>query len=257
MYNKHEVLNAITKAGSGDGSEQPFFVTYLPHRTGTFKINLFDAIQSAEQFTFALQALEAADEENDVEIHLQCVGGSLGATDAFIHAMRKCRGHIHTIATGGCHSAATMILLESDSFELSSGFHSLVHCGSTGNCGNLNEYLAQTEFDKKFIPEIFRRTYEGFLSTEEIDALLKGQDMWLDGDQWVERFNSRNAYITAKRDALLSKAPELTAEQVIGIMKIVGDPAAPTIKKATKKKPVVKLPKVKAVPPKRKPKVVS
>lgn len=249
---QHQILNTPRDnkkpaAGLNNSDEEPFFVSYVPHRTGTFHVNLFDSIQSPDQFTFALQALEAADEENGVIIHLQCCGGHLGATDAFIHAMRKSKGHVHVIATGLVASAATMILLEADSFELSEGFYALLHNGSTGSVGNLNEYLAQTEFDKHFLPRLFRSAYEGFLSNEEIDNLLKGQDIWLDAKGWLERFNARNEYYNAKNAAKIKSetvVPDLTENQVAEILKIIGKPVErlppEKVKKPVRKKQVKK-----------------
>lgn len=177
-----------------------FRVSYIPERIGTIVIDILSGIECAEQFAQGIQALEASDENNPVQINLQCPGGSLGAADHFIHAMRKCKGHIHTIATGSVSSAATFILLESDSFELSENFHALLHCGSLGNIGNFNEYQAKAEFDARFMKTILTNTYSGFLSEEEIKDLLKGGDIWLDAEQWVTRFQARNEYLTELRE---------------------------------------------------------
>ena len=40
--------------------------------------------------------------------------------------------------------------------------------------------------------ERFKAQYEHFLTPQEIDELLKGQDMWLNAQQWAERYNKRN-----------------------------------------------------------------
>jgi ATP-dependent protease ClpP protease subunit len=119
--------------------------------------------------------------------------------------MRKCAAPIHTVATGGCHSAATHILLQSDSFELAANFNSLIHCGSTGAIGTLSEYNSKTSFDNYFIAEMYRKIYEGFLDPDELESMLKGQDFWLDADGWMERYNKRNEYFLAKEAA--AKAP--------------------------------------------------
>jgi ATP-dependent protease ClpP protease subunit len=185
------------KAGYED-MNVPFDVSYLPEKTGRWIIEINDGIESSGQFDYAVRALELADEDNPVQVNLQCPGGSLDAADRFIHAMRKCRGHIHIVATGGCHSAATLILLEADSFELSENFNALIHCGSLGTIGNLNEYTAQTTFSAQFMPNVFRKSYEGFLTEEELEGMIKGCDIWVDAQGWVDRWNRRNDYFKAK-----------------------------------------------------------
>jgi ATP-dependent protease ClpP protease subunit len=183
------------RAGSGDSEMcYPFDVSYIPVRCGTYIINLNRAIEEVAQFDYAIQAMNMANEDDEIEIRLQCPGGSLDATDALIHAMRSCKAPIHTVATGNCSSAASAILLESHSFELSDGFSSLIHCGSLGAGGAFNEFNASTKFHQEFMPSWMRKTYNGFLTDEEIEGLIKGQDIWLNAEQWGERYNKRNEW---------------------------------------------------------------
>lgn len=195
------------KQSSYFGMDEPkeFNVSYIPHKSGTYRIELDDDIEKTSQFSTAILALEAAKEEDDVEIHLQCNGGNMNATDALIHAMRKCPAHIHIIATGGCHSAATHILLEATSFELSDSFNACLHCGQDGAYGNANEYRIKSAFDAEFRVRKFKESYAGFLTEKEIDDMLNGADIWLDAAGWVERYTKRNEYI-AKKVAAIQKS---------------------------------------------------
>jgi ATP-dependent protease ClpP protease subunit len=169
---------------------------------GTFVIDLLHTITDPEQFSDGIKALEMADEQIGVEINLQCRGGDLGATDRFIQAMRKCKGHIHICASGIVASAGTFVLLEADSFELSENFAALCHNGSMGNGGNFNEYAVKAEFDVKYMKKALVETYAGFFSREELEDMLKGVDIWLDADQWLIRHQARNEYMKAKYEAL-------------------------------------------------------
>lgn len=197
----------IKPRGGYEDCVQPFDVSYMPEKIGKFIIDIDKPIEEVSQFNDAIRVLEVADEDNPVQINLQTPGGSLDATDALIHAMRKCKGHIHIVATGGVHSCGTLILLEADSFELSDNFNSLIHNGSLGTGRvNLNEYVSQTAFAAKWMPNVFRKAYEGFLTEEEIDGMLKGQDLWLDADGWMARWNMRNAYFKAKHEAATKPA---------------------------------------------------
>ena len=181
-----------------DYSPEPFDVSYLPVRAGTYIINLNRAIEDVSQFEYAIQAMNMAGDEDEVEIRLQSPGGSMDATDAFIHAMNGCKAHIHTVATGNCSSAASAILLNSISFELSDGFSSLIHAGSLGAGGAYNEFAASTTFYNKFMPNWVRRTYAGFLTALEIETLLIGGDVWLSAEDWIERHGKRNEWMAAK-----------------------------------------------------------
>lgn len=195
--------------------EEPreFYVSFYPHKSGTYKIEIDGAIESVSQFSSAIHALGMAKEDDEIEIHLSnCPGGGVDATDSLIHAIRKCQSNVHIIASGGCHSMASHILLEADSFELANGFSSLIHCGSTGNWGNVNEVRAQNKFDEDFRVRRFKEAYEGFLTPKEIDDMLDGKDIWLDATQWVERATNRLQYFTKKVEDM-QKAQKKTSRK--------------------------------------------
>jgi ATP-dependent protease ClpP protease subunit len=182
-----------------------FPVSFQPPRGGTFTIEILDGIMTPSQFSAAIQVLNAVTEDHQIIIDLQCRGGSLDAADRFIHAMRDCKAPIHAIATGGVHSAATLILLECHSFELSQGFNALVHCGSLGNGGNFNEYVRKAEFDIIHMKKYLESAYKYFLTEEELEGLFKGQDLWIDAKEWVRRHEARNTALKEKLEAAMKK----------------------------------------------------
>jgi ATP-dependent Clp protease protease subunit len=198
MFNLPQITKEPRAGRHDDPTPEPFDVSYMPVRAGTYRINLNRAIEDVSQFEYAIQAMDMAGEEDEIEIRLQSPGGSMDATDAFIHSMNGCKAHIHTVATGNCSSAASAILLNSISFELSDNFSSLIHCGSLGTGGAYNEFAASTSFYNKFMPSWVRKTYLGFLSDDEIEGLIKGQDIWLTAEDWIERHGKRNEWVAAK-----------------------------------------------------------
>jgi ATP-dependent protease ClpP protease subunit len=194
---KFETLN---KPRSYYGSDEPkeFSVQFRPSRCGTYVIDINAVIEDVSQFATAIQVLGLAKEDDEVEIHLQCPGGNIDASGAFLHALRKCQAPIHIVASGGVHSAATHILLDADSFELAENFNSLIHNGSSVAGGNINEYHAKSDFDKTFIYKTYESIYEGFLSPSEFKDMMRGDNIWLDASQWHDRAMKRSEYFRAK-----------------------------------------------------------
>lgn len=186
---------------------QEYSVSYYPNKGGTYVINIDDEIGHVSQFQTAIQVLNMAKEEDEVEIHLSCCpGGSVDAGDTMLHAMRKTQAHIKIVASGGVHSMGTHLLLEADEFELSSGFNALIHCGSNGAYGAVNEYVAKSKFDLEFRTRQFREAYEGFLTEQEIDEVLEGKDIWLDAQSWCDRAVSRIEYYQEKIEQMIKPA---------------------------------------------------
>ena len=182
-----------------DQSDQ-FPISFEPHRSGTYNIYLFGEIESPTQFIGAIEVMRMATENDTIVIHLQTCGGSIDATDTFIQGMRECEAPIVVRASGGVHSAGTLILLEADHFTLSENFSSLIHNGSTGAAGKFSDYKSETAFTAKWFERALRDAYEGFLTEDELDDVMKGVDMWLDADEWMRRAQARNEYAKRKME---------------------------------------------------------
>lgn len=205
---KQQLINKPQNAHSSNEYEDTnrITVSYTPSKFGTFKINFHAPVISMEQVTMGIEALEAAEEEDMVVISLQSCGGNVDVSGGFIHAMEKCKCPIHIIASGGVHSAGTHILLQADSFELARNFNSLIHNGSSGAWGNINEYHAKSDFDKKFLYDYYKEIYSGFLSEEEFDGMMRGDNLWLDAQQWLERSELRNEWYKKETEKILKAA---------------------------------------------------
>lgn len=210
---KKEHINK-TRSNYSESYVPEYNVNFIPHRSGTYRIEIDTGITDVSQFSTAIQVLDMAKEEDEVEVHLQSPGGNVDACGAFIHALRKCRAPIHMVASGGVHSAGTHILLEADSFELAEGFNSLIHNGSSGAYGNINEYHAKSDFDKVFIYEHYKGIYEGFLSDKEFDGMMRGDNLWLNAKQWHDRAVKRMEHFKAKAEKLMGKSKRRTKKPV-------------------------------------------
>lgn len=173
-------------------------VSYKPANAGIFNMYLYGPIEDAEQFVPAIEALDQAGEYDVFRIYLSTDGGSLDATDTFLDALRRTAARVIVFASGGVHSAGTVILLHADEFYLSDNFNALIHNGGCGSGGKFSDFKAHAEHNVKYMEHVMRSTYAGFLDDDEIDALLAGKDYWLDGDQFLERAKKRGEYLHTK-----------------------------------------------------------
>jgi hypothetical protein len=60
---------------------------------------------------------------------------------------------------------------------------------------------------------VMRRAYEGFLTEVEIDALIKGADLWLDAQEWCRRWEARNEWLQTK----VSEEVKAMLQQVVPV----------------------------------------
>lgn len=171
--------------------DNSFRVERAPSMATKYTIYLYGPIEDSTQFIDAIEALDAAGENDLVIIKLSTPGGSVDATDTFIHHMKNCQAEVIIEASGGCHSAGSMILLAADKFTLSDNFCCLVHNGSTGYWGKSSDVAAMAKFEIPWMEKIDRATYAGFLNPEELDAMIAGKDFWMDADEFLRRVKQR------------------------------------------------------------------
>ncbi len=205
-----------------------FEVTYQPKNCGVYNIYLFGVIADPNQFIGAIEVLNRATEDDLVVVHLQTDGGSIDATDTFISAMRECEADVLVQASGGVHSAGTIILMNAQMFQLSQNFNALIHNGSTGAGGKFSDFKAQAKASAELMERVLRQTYEGFLNEKELDDMLAGKDFWLDAKAFSDRFNARQLYLKAKH-AVEKATVEDEPEKVPPVAK----PARKTTRKRT------------------------
>lgn len=189
-----ETVPEAKRLGRGFFDDGSFRVEKTPSMAVKYDIYLFGEIEDASQFTEAIEALDSANEGDIVVIHLSTNGGDCDATDTFLYSLGNTSADVIVRASGGVHSAGSMILLAADNFSLSPNFNCLIHNGSFGVGGKTSDVKAQAAFQGKFMDKLMRQTYEGFLTEAEIDALIAGKDFWFDSDSFMERIHQRELY---------------------------------------------------------------
>lgn len=195
---KADLEAAKPRSGRGFFDDGSFRVERTQSTATKYDVYLYGEIEDASQFSEAIAAMDGAQEGDIIVVHLSTNGGDCDATDTFLYSMGNTAARVIVRATGGVHSAGSMILLAADEFSLSPGFNCLVHNGSFGVGGKTSDVKAQAAFQGPFMDKLMRQTYEGFMTDGEIDALIAGKDFWFDADTFMERVEQRAVIFDAK-----------------------------------------------------------
>ena len=93
-------------------------------------------------------------------------------------------------------SAATMVFLCGDVFEVSSHSMFMFHNYSGGTFGKGGEMLDQLKHERIWSEKLLREMYADFLTDKEIDAMLNNKDLWMDGDEVIDRLEKRSKKVS-------------------------------------------------------------
>ena len=134
--------------------------------------------------------LRNANSKEVIRIHINTPGGRLDSATMIIDAIAESDAYIIGVLSGSVASAGTMIALACDELECSSYLEFMIHYFSGGTGGKGNEIKAHSNFIDKHMPMVFKKMYAGFLSDKEIEDMIEGKDVWLNGDEVLERFEA-------------------------------------------------------------------
>ena len=134
--------------------------------------------------------LRNATSKEVIRLHINTPGGRLDSATMIIDAIAASDAYVIGVLSGSVASAGTMIALACDELECSSYLEFMIHYFSGGTGGKGNEIKAHSNFIDKHMPMIFKKMYVGFLTNKEIEDMIEGKDIWLNGDEVLERFEA-------------------------------------------------------------------
>jgi len=133
-----------------------------------------------------------------IKIVCNCYGGNLFTTIQFMQALSETDAHICVSVEGACMSAATLIFLMADEYQITNHSQFLFHNYSGGSAGKGGEMYNDIINKKKWTETLFAEMYADFLTPEEIKDLSHDKDIWLDANQVLERLEKRGKMIEKK-----------------------------------------------------------
>lgn len=149
-------------------------------------------IDNPENYIEWFQTIRHASENDIIKIYINSPGGDAFTAIQFIRALQETQATIIMSVEGMCASAATMIFLQGDSFEVSEHSAWMIHSYSSGIVGKGHEIHSQAMFDKGWSEKMMRDVYEDFLTEKEIVKVIEGADLWMDGDEVIKRLKARS-----------------------------------------------------------------
>lgn len=165
-----------------------FFAT----RVGTaYSAYISGTIESPSNYIDLFNLIRNLGPDDSLTLHINSHGGDVSTAIQMIRCMGESAGTITCSVEGNCMSAATMIFLSADKFEITALSSFLIHNYSGGTFGKGNEMHSQIDFERQWSKNLFNEVYAGFLTKSEIKEVLDGKDIWLSHEDVAERVTAR------------------------------------------------------------------
>ena len=175
-----------------------------------YEYYLNGVIGEADQYIELISALRDASPTDEFVIRINSEGGDLATALAIINAIKETQAHVVGFIEHLAASAATLIFLNCHSGGVAEDAEMMMHTSSSFYGGKEHEQFSYVSFARKKIHKLLKKHYSGFLSVEEIDRVLKGEDIYLDSDEILDRLEGFAQY---QQELYLAEMEALEKEQ--------------------------------------------
>ena len=175
---------------------------YFHHRpvANIHEFYLSGEIKRADEYIDWFDIIRNAGKNDVVNIHINSYGGDLFTAIQMIRALGECEGTVICSVEGACMSAATMIFLCADGFEVSGHSMFMFHNYSGGTIGKGGEMYDNIVHERKWSEKLLRDIYADFLAEDEIESILNNKDIWMDGDEVIKRLEAKKEKVNEEKE---------------------------------------------------------
>ena len=157
-------------------------------------------IESSENYIQWFDNIRHSGENDVIKIYINSPGGDVFTAIQFMRALRETSANVVISVEGLCASAATMIMLCGETFEISEHSMFMFHNYSSGVFGKGGEMFDQLKHERTWSENLLRDVYKHFLTNEEITSMLENKDIWMDGVDVIKRLKSRQEILDAEEE---------------------------------------------------------
>lgn len=138
--------------------------------------------------------------DDTIKIYINSFGGDMFTGIQFMRVLAETEALVICSVEGACMSAATMIFLCADQFEVTPHSMFMFHNYSGGTVGKGGEMYGQIQHERKWSEQLLNEIYQDFLTKDEIKSLLDNRDMWMDVDEVILRMEERDRLFKERKE---------------------------------------------------------
>lgn len=174
-------------------------------------------IESADEYIEWFDVIRHSGPTDVIRLFINSYGGDLFTAIQFMRVLDETEATVIVSVEGACMSAATMIFLCADQFEVSEHTMFMFHNYSGGVMGKGGEMLDQLQHERVWSEKLLRSVYEDFLTEDEIKSMLNNKDLWMDGEEIIKRLEVKKAKMEAEKAAEEADDIEEVEPEIINV----------------------------------------
>jgi ATP-dependent protease ClpP protease subunit len=142
-----------------------------------------ESVEEPAKYIDMIHRIKTAGPTDLVYIYLNTPGGYINTGIQIISAIKSSQAHVVTVLEGEVCSLGTLIFLSGDEFVVNDFCMFMIHNYSGGTYGKGHEQVAQLEAMTREWGKLAHDIYVPFLTEEELERVIKGEDLWMGSDE--------------------------------------------------------------------------
>ena len=152
---------------------------------------LVGEVDEAKKYTEWFDQIRHCSSGDVIKIYINSCGGDLWSAIQFMRVIKESKATIVASVEGACMSAATIIFLMADGFDITPHSMFMFHNYSGGAAGKGGEMMDQLRHERSWSEKLLQEVYKDFLTYDEVQSILDNKDIWMTGEEVVKRLNLR------------------------------------------------------------------
>jgi ATP-dependent protease ClpP protease subunit len=193
-------MEALQAFGRGMGQEKPqqghgSAVRVMPiagpgqRNPKAITIDIDGNFTEPETFREIIHTIEQATPGDEITLKINSPGGRTDSAQAvYVALLETAAKTIAKIINAA--SSGSIVAMACDEIQTTPFCTMMIHNASGGTRGKMGDMRAQTTYHENHFRKWFGQLYAGYLSNEEIDDLMKGQDFWHEEDEIKKRLEN-------------------------------------------------------------------
>ena len=149
-----------------------------------------------------LRAIDDCKSGDQIQIHINNYGGYIDTALNIYDALVKSEADVLIFIEGACASAASIIMLAGNGWEVLPHAYVMVHSWSGSYGGKWHEIKSKLKYDEEVFNKQFCEIYKKFMTDEEIKQCLDGKDFYFDSEETVKRLEEYSKESLEKEKAI-------------------------------------------------------
>ena len=186
------MMNRINKVNGIYDDKQTYPTIFAQPLGNRFIINITSDFDSSDTYDEIVALLSNATEADEIVWNISSYGGFVNSLSMILGWKVMCPAHqTHVLHSNADSCASVFFLSDADQYIVGDGATMFLHEIQAGVSGTTSNMIRHMEHLKETNESFIKKSYQDFVSEEEMNQILIGVELFFTADQIRERLQQR------------------------------------------------------------------